>query len=1071
MSYRGKLSSAVALFLLLLSGAFALWACGPFFPPWLLTDEAGVLEAPTTWLRDALQPLLPAGKPAFPAVVAEKGPVQQTAAADRKDLETALAGLPPERRQAVAGPYLKVREAFVSYRDAVAAWREEAAFAQSPPPRPAPPASLAVPSGLPGEFEDYLRGAIAYYQEKPEAARAAWEKLLARPAGERRLRSTWAAFMLGKIALATDPAAAIRGFERTRELAGQGFPDPLGLAEASVGWQARAEAGRHRLDEALKLYLQQQKAGDPTALPSIRRTCAKALKDPEGLRRVARAPEARAIFTAWVLSVWSRQDYDGPLDPAAARKWLNAVQAAGVTQADGADRLAWAAYRAGDFAAADAWLKRAPADAPMARWIRAKLLLRAGKVAEAEPLLAEARAALPAAPDPEHDLWEAYDSEVRPALRPRAAGELGAARLAKGEYTAALDDLLRGGWWTDAAYVAERVLTVDELRAYVDKTWSADLAARYKPDPRHNVDEPGAWETIFAGVAPPPDGRVSYELRDLLGRRLAREGKLAEARAYLADKRRPALDDLARSLAQGRDAARPAAERSQALFRAACLARYQGLDLLGTEIEPDWALFEGSYAVDSFAEKRADPKLHRVLGPSPDERQRVRRNRVEPEKRFHYRYQGMDLALEAAKLLPAGSEERARLLATAGNWVEGMDPKGARPLYDAIQSCCADTETARRSRKVSAITNVPDACPADTRPKEGEERPTPALSPRATLQPKSRVNAALREIGLLSRLQRLRSDVARHSVPGRSERRHRSIVRCGGQTIGGLEKAIDAALPDRLPEQGRQRLRTQEAAGLRLTGDTVRQGQPDVVLNGAFSLSHESSPGISISRAARIGASGYHPPVPPSPILPLLRFHFAVGARLAMRLLVPVVAIGFGAGMLLGTDFVTSFARVLFGSRASGGTAVLFAALLLGSAMEAAPRVCRGLGGWLRHLPVSGLAHRRAAGLAIAVAQLPLLLGLLFISLFASLSPAALLANAAQADRHRPGRGPVRHAGRAAVGGPAPRPRRRRPGGVRRLGMAGDRRGPADRGRSGGGSPREARSLRRSVSTAARGGR
>jgi hypothetical protein len=35
-------------------GAFALWACGPFFPPWLLVDEAGILEAPTAWLRDAL---------------------------------------------------------------------------------------------------------------------------------------------------------------------------------------------------------------------------------------------------------------------------------------------------------------------------------------------------------------------------------------------------------------------------------------------------------------------------------------------------------------------------------------------------------------------------------------------------------------------------------------------------------------------------------------------------------------------------------------------------------------------------------------------------------------------------------------------------------------------------------------------------------------------------------------------------------------------------------------------------------------------------------------------------------
>ncbi len=131
-----------------------------------------------------------------------------------------------------------------------------------------------------------------------------------------------------------------------------------------------------------------------------------------------------------------------------------------------------------------------------------------------------------------------------------------------------------------------------------------------------------------------------------------------------------------------------------------------------------------------------------------------------------------------------------------------------------------------------------------------------------------------------------------------------------------------------------------------------------------------------------------------SPLLPLLRFHFAVGARLAMRALVPLIAAAFGAGMLLGTDFLTSISHVLFGQGASGGTAVLFAAVFLGGAAEAAPRVCRGLGGWLRHLPVGGLAHRRAAGLAIAIAQIPLFLGFLFLAAYASLAPAALLADA-----------------------------------------------------------------------------
>jgi hypothetical protein len=722
LSYRKiPARAALAVFLAASLGAFALWACGPFFPPWLLNDEAGILEAPTVWLRDALQPLLPAAKPAFAPVVDEKGPIQQTAAADRKDLETALAGLPPERRQAVLDSYIKVRDALAAYKEKEATWKQEAATAYEPPPRPAPLAPLAVPPGLPGELDDYLRSAIAYHQGKLDVARAAWEKLLARPAQERRLRSTWAAFMLGKTALANDPAAAIRGFERTRELASQGFPDPLGLAEASLGWQARAEMNRQRFDEALTLYLQQMKTGDPAAVQSIRLTARKLLGDPAALSKAARSPEARPILTAYVLSRWDRTDYDGPLDPAPARVWLDAVRAAGVQQVENADRLAWIAYRAGDFAAAEQWLGRAPAEAPMARWIRAKLLLRAGKLAEAEALLAQALPGLPAAAD--HDLWEAYENGVQPAILPRASGELGAVRLARGEYVPALDALLRGGYWTDAAYVAERTLTIDELRAYVDKTWPAELAARYNPDATSTEQDElvNPWDLPLAGLAAPPDERIAYDLRYLLGRRLARAGRLADARPYLPESRRAALDDLARSLARGREASRPAAERSQALFRAACLTRYQGLELLGTENEPDWFVHGGSFEQNPFAEARVNPKTHPHLGPLPEEQQRAVQSRAVPDKRFHYRYRGMDLALEAAKLLPSGTEERAGLLATAGNWVEGMDAQGARPLYDAIQSCCANTGIGRRSRKVNAITNVADACPADVKPKSEEE--------------------------------------------------------------------------------------------------------------------------------------------------------------------------------------------------------------------------------------------------------------------------------------------------------------------------------------------------------------
>lgn len=130
------------------------------------------------------------------------------------------------------------------------------------------------------------------------------------------------------------------------------------------------------------------------------------------------------------------------------------------------------------------------------------------------------------------------------------------------------------------------------------------------------------------------------------------------------------------------------------------------------------------------------------------------------------------------------------------------------------------------------------------------------------------------------------------------------------------------------------------------------------------------------------------------PLLPLLRFHLSVGARLAMRVFMPVIVTAVGGGMLLGNDFLTSLSRMLYGARSAGGSAAMIAAACLGAAAVASPRISRGLGGWLRHLPVSGVAHRRAAGIAIAVAQAPLLLLFLFLAAFASRSGSTLIVDA-----------------------------------------------------------------------------
>lgn len=85
MSYRGKLASAVAVVLLLLAGAAALWACGPFLESWFLEDEREVLGAPAFWLDEALAPLVAKQAPRHAAVVPKDGPYRQTALAATAD--------------------------------------------------------------------------------------------------------------------------------------------------------------------------------------------------------------------------------------------------------------------------------------------------------------------------------------------------------------------------------------------------------------------------------------------------------------------------------------------------------------------------------------------------------------------------------------------------------------------------------------------------------------------------------------------------------------------------------------------------------------------------------------------------------------------------------------------------------------------------------------------------------------------------------------------------------------------------------------------------------------------------
>src|SRR5205807_142164 len=377
-------------------------------------------------------------------------------------------------------------------------------------------------------------------------ARQAWEDLLKRPEQDRRYRTVWATFMIGKIALKLGDPAAVEWFQRTRQLAQAGFVDSLGMAADSYGWEGRSEWKQEHPAKAAALFLTQLALGDKSAIVSL-----KALipdrepiegmlnygAEPEERRKrddqqkreqeekqisklkdAAQDPLLRRLVTVHILATAAWPNiYDG--DNAAAKRcsrWLTVIKEANLGQVEDAEYLGWTAYNTGDYKNAAHWLELSKGDTSAAYWLRAKLQRRAGKLSDGAQSMAKAWETVrdtaaytgwTAAPPPTEDEYGSYPERGGWTFEQSASGDLGGLHLARGDFVQALDILLTAKLWEDAAYVAERVLTVNELKAYVDRQPDTSMDGGEKDD--------------------------MAKLRYLLGRRFVREDRYAEAGQYL----------------------------------------------------------------------------------------------------------------------------------------------------------------------------------------------------------------------------------------------------------------------------------------------------------------------------------------------------------------------------------------------------------------------------------------------------------------------------------------------------------------------------------------------------------
>jgi hypothetical protein len=588
--------------------------------------------------------------------------------------------------------------------------------------------ATALPEEFNSEFADYHRGAFAYRrgQQHWDEARKAWQELLNRPEQDRHYRTVWAAFMLGKLALKSEDPEAVKWFQRTRELARAGFADSLGMAADSYGWEGRSEWKQDHPAKAAALFLTQLALGDESAIVSL-----KALipdrepiegmlnygPEPEErtkwgdqqkreqeqseiskLKEAAQDPLLRRLVTVHILATASSvYFYDLELNNPAARRcalWLPIIKEAKLGQVEDAEYLGWVAYNNGDYKSAEHWLDLSTGNTPAACWLRAKLQRRAGKLADAAKSMAKAWQGVRdtvaytgwAAPAlPVEGEYVTYPEGGRWTFEQSASGDLGGLHLARGDFVQALDILLKGKLWEDAAYVAERVLTANELKTYVDGQQTAATASGGEGD--------------------------MAKLRYLFGRRLVREDRYAEAGSYLRAPYDKILEKYVKALKDGADNKLSKVERARAFFTAAWLARYDGMELMGTEGAPDGFAESGNFEMPDLAQQRRSGVYQQVryekngeqkttnaplvLKASKQELQRLVVNKISPDTRFHYRLIAAALAIKAAALLPNDSEELADVVNRAGLWVKDRDEKTGNRYFQIIAQRCPKTETGR----------------------------------------------------------------------------------------------------------------------------------------------------------------------------------------------------------------------------------------------------------------------------------------------------------------------------------------------------------------------------------------
>jgi hypothetical protein len=562
---------------------------------------------------------------------------------------------------------------------------------------------------LPESIRVYTAGAVGYHNGQFLQAIGYFNKVLALEKEDKQ-RAVWATYMLAKIAYLQDNSSvAETGFQDVRKLILMGFPDPLGLAASSYGEEARIYYKALDYAKAFALYAKQVSYGSSSGINSIKIALVQLMNEDDiVIEKTTHDAFARNLIILYAHSYLG--GYDNRIDEYSTdeerkdlkiktakedkflasiiKKTLAQSQDEQIFQLKVAGWLAANRYARGDFELASQLVKFDKS--ALSQWIKAKLALRKGDLNTAHAALSQAISRFPIVKD---------DNSTQAERFRRLNAEYGILKLGRKDYLQALKlfYINTDSWdyWRDVAHIAERVLTLNELKIFVDQyvpslseaqmvlMTKADKGEEAFYEALENSKYGSYFDEIYDRKKIDKDyfkKKHAITLRAILARRMLRNGLLDDALVYFDKK---TLRTIAKQYVDALESANSQwssdVTRAKAWYQAAVIAKNNGMEILGFELTPDEAFLDGSYSTES--DKSLVIPFQANTFTSADEQTRCEQSVATPDLRFHYRLVAADYMLKAANLVPQSSQAFAAILCQSTGWNLVRYPEYGQAAY------------------------------------------------------------------------------------------------------------------------------------------------------------------------------------------------------------------------------------------------------------------------------------------------------------------------------------------------------------------------------------------------------